>query len=216
MTGLGQYVYRARVPPFNRIQSRVVSGLLTIHNTLRRHVYIMGLIDRLSCSRMKPQLKLCVSEALAILRRTNFGPFFLDAEDVRNLRLGAIWNFIRGTGLPWLGQQCKGHKGSVKKVLLHRDRKGSNPFTTLSYPTVFYSTPNISSLMFIGDYLHVWHLRMYPGRNFPSTATHISHGSRAFCQHTEVSSLKRAELWSLQLWVGNGAVSNIMTYNLFT
>jgi len=30
---------------FNRIQSRVVTGLLTGHNTLRRHLYLLGLLD---------------------------------------------------------------------------------------------------------------------------------------------------------------------------
>jgi len=34
------------------------------------------------------------------LRRTNFGSFFLDPEDVRSISLGAMWNFSRGTGLP--------------------------------------------------------------------------------------------------------------------
>jgi len=33
----------AQLLPFNRTQSRVVIGLLTGHNTLRRHLYIMGL-----------------------------------------------------------------------------------------------------------------------------------------------------------------------------
>lgn len=41
-------------------------------------------------------------------------PFYLDPEDVRNLRLGAIWDFIKGTGLQWLGLQSKGQKGPVK------------------------------------------------------------------------------------------------------
>jgi hypothetical protein len=49
--GLDQYVYRARVPASNRLQSRVVSGLLTGHNTLRRHPYTMGLINSPSCRR---------------------------------------------------------------------------------------------------------------------------------------------------------------------
>jgi hypothetical protein len=43
---------------------------------------------------------LCDREALATLRRTHLGSSFLDPEDVRNLSLEAIWNFIKGTGLP--------------------------------------------------------------------------------------------------------------------
>jgi hypothetical protein len=34
-----------RRPDFNRTQSRVVTGLLTGHNTLRRHFHLMGLIN---------------------------------------------------------------------------------------------------------------------------------------------------------------------------
>jgi hypothetical protein len=37
--GLSQYVCRAWVPPSNRI------GLLTGHNSLRRNLFIMGLMD---------------------------------------------------------------------------------------------------------------------------------------------------------------------------
>jgi hypothetical protein len=34
---------------FNRIQSRVVTGLLTWHNTLYRHLHLMGLLDSPLC-----------------------------------------------------------------------------------------------------------------------------------------------------------------------
>jgi len=36
---------RAKFMTFNKIQSRVVTGLLTGHNTLRRHLYLPGLLD---------------------------------------------------------------------------------------------------------------------------------------------------------------------------
>ena len=43
---------------------------------------------------------LCECEALAWLRYTQLGSFFLDPEDVRKLGVGgAIWNFAKGTGL---------------------------------------------------------------------------------------------------------------------
>jgi len=42
---------------------------------------------------------LCECEALAWLRYTYLGSFFLDPEDIRILGLGAIWNFAKGTGL---------------------------------------------------------------------------------------------------------------------
>jgi len=34
---------------FNGIQSRVVTGFLTGFNTLRRHLYLLGLLDSLLC-----------------------------------------------------------------------------------------------------------------------------------------------------------------------
>jgi len=40
---------RARLLSFNRTQSRVVTGLLTGHNTLRRHLHIMGLYNYPIC-----------------------------------------------------------------------------------------------------------------------------------------------------------------------
>jgi len=43
---------------------------------------------------------LCECEALAILRHTYLGSFFLDLGDVKSLSVGAIWNFSKGTGLP--------------------------------------------------------------------------------------------------------------------
>ena len=42
---------------------------------------------------------LCECEALASLRHTYLGSFFLDPEDIRKLRIGVIWNFAIGTGL---------------------------------------------------------------------------------------------------------------------
>jgi hypothetical protein len=40
---------RARLLSFNRTQTRVVIGLLTGHNTLRRHSYVMGPSDNPTC-----------------------------------------------------------------------------------------------------------------------------------------------------------------------
>jgi hypothetical protein len=42
---------KARTLKVNRIQSRVVTGLLTGYNTLRRHLYIIGLMDSPLCRR---------------------------------------------------------------------------------------------------------------------------------------------------------------------
>ena len=80
---------------FNRIKSGDVTGLLTGHNTLRRYLYIMGMInsplDR-RCGEEEDTSAhiLCEYEALVKLRHIYFGSFFLDPEDVRRLGLGAI------------------------------------------------------------------------------------------------------------------------------
>jgi len=42
---------------------------------------------------------LCECEALASLRYTYLGSFFLDLDDIRLLEMGAILNFAKGTGL---------------------------------------------------------------------------------------------------------------------
>jgi hypothetical protein len=42
---------KTRLLFFNRAQSRVVTGLLTGHNTLRRHLHLMGLPNIPSCRR---------------------------------------------------------------------------------------------------------------------------------------------------------------------
>jgi hypothetical protein len=56
---------RAQLLSFIRTRSRVVIGLLTGHNTLRRHLYIMGLSNSPTCRKCgmgrKPQSTFCVS-----------------------------------------------------------------------------------------------------------------------------------------------------------
>jgi hypothetical protein len=96
---------KTRLLSFNRTQSRVATGLLTGRDTLRRHFRIMGLTDSPLCRRCGAEEEasagvLCECEALTTLRHTYLGSFFLDPEDVRCLSPGAIWNFIKGAGLP--------------------------------------------------------------------------------------------------------------------
>jgi hypothetical protein len=93
----------AHILSFNRTQSRVVIGLLTGHNTLRRHLYIMGLSDNPICRKRGTEEEtsvhiLCQCEVLSSLRHTYLGSFFLDLEDVRELSIGAIWCLGKGTG----------------------------------------------------------------------------------------------------------------------
>jgi len=95
---------RARLLSFNRTQSRVVTGLLAGHNTLRTHVYVMGLSNNPTCRKCGTEEEtsdhiLCECETLASLRHTHPGSFFLDPEDIRKLSIGANWNFGIGIGL---------------------------------------------------------------------------------------------------------------------
>jgi len=95
---------RARLLSFNRTQSMAVIGLLTGRNTLRRHLYIMGLINSPTCRKCGTEEETSVHilfecEAFASLRHTHLCSFFLDPEDIRKLSIGTIRNFGNGTGL---------------------------------------------------------------------------------------------------------------------
>jgi hypothetical protein len=95
---------KARYLSFNRTQSRDVTGHINGHNTLRRHLYLMGLSDGPLCrcgaedETSAHILRKC--EALASFRHVYLGSFFLEPEDIKSIRLGAIWNFSKVTGLP--------------------------------------------------------------------------------------------------------------------
>jgi len=80
-------------------------GLLNGRNTLRRYLHLMGLSDSLLCRRCGAEDEtsahiLCECEALASLGHVYLGSFFLEPEDIKSIRLGAIWNFSKATGLP--------------------------------------------------------------------------------------------------------------------
>jgi hypothetical protein len=92
---------KAKLLSFNRTQSRAVSGLLTGHNTLRRHLHLLGLEDSPLCRKCGVEEEtsahiLCEYEALASLRYTHLGSF-LEPEDIKSLNLGAIWSFSKAT-----------------------------------------------------------------------------------------------------------------------
>jgi hypothetical protein len=55
---------------------------------------------------------LCECEALDSLRHAYLGFFFLEPEDIRELGMGAIWNFAREQGSYSLVQNM-GHSGPV-------------------------------------------------------------------------------------------------------
>jgi hypothetical protein len=96
---------KARFLSFTRTQSRAVTGLLTGHNTLRKHLHLMGLSDRPLCRRCRAEDEttahiLCECEALTSLRHSYLGSSSLEPEDIKSISLGAIWNFSKATGLP--------------------------------------------------------------------------------------------------------------------
>jgi hypothetical protein len=96
---------KPKLMSFNRTQSRVVIGLLTGHNTLRRHLHLLGLADSPLCRRCGEEEGtsahiLCECEALASFKHVYLGSSFLDSEDIKSISLGAIWNFSKAIGLP--------------------------------------------------------------------------------------------------------------------
>jgi hypothetical protein len=96
---------QVKLKTFNWSQSRAVTGLLPGHNTLRRHLHLLGLHDRPLCRKCGAKEEtsahiLCEYEALASLRQAHLGSFFLEPEDIRRIGLGAIWTYNRSTGLP--------------------------------------------------------------------------------------------------------------------
>jgi len=95
---------KTKVMSFNRTQSKAVIGLLTGHNTLRRHRYLLGLQDSPLCRKCGLMEEtsayiLCECEALASLRHAYLGSFFLEPKDLQSISLGAIWSFSKASGL---------------------------------------------------------------------------------------------------------------------
>jgi hypothetical protein len=96
---------KARFLSLNRTQSRAVTGFLTGHNTLRRHLHLMRLSDSPLCRRCGAEDEtlahiLCECEAMASIRHVYLGSSFLEPEDIKSVSLRAIWNFSKVTELP--------------------------------------------------------------------------------------------------------------------
>ena len=106
---------KARLLSFNRTQSRVVTGLFTGRNKLRRHTQGMRLRNnprcRLSGTEEKSVHILCECEALASRRQTYLGSFFFDPENIMNLSTGTIWNSGKGKGFLETSVRLWGTKG---------------------------------------------------------------------------------------------------------
>jgi hypothetical protein len=95
----------------------------------------MGLTESPLCSRCGAEEEtsfhvLCECEALATLRHTYLGSFFLDPEDVTNLSLGQSGTLLKGQGSHDLDFSLRDTK-VMSKAYVRRDRKGSNPLYIL-------------------------------------------------------------------------------------
>ena len=76
----------------------VVTGLFTGHKTLRRYLYLMGLIISPLGGRCGAEEEisvhiLCECEALASLKHAYLGFFFLDPEEVKEYKSGCHLEF---------------------------------------------------------------------------------------------------------------------------
>ena len=94
---------KASILSFSRTLSRAVTGLLTGHNTPRRHLHLIGLSGSPLCRKCGAEDEtsvhiLCECEAMASLRYAYLGSF-LEPENIKSISLGAIWIFIKATGL---------------------------------------------------------------------------------------------------------------------
>jgi hypothetical protein len=112
---------KTRLLSFDWIQYKVVTHLLTGHNTLITHLYIMGLINSPLyrwCGEEEETSAhiLCECDALASLKHTYFGSFFMDPGDVICLSLRAMWNFSK-QGSHDLDIRLQGTKGPSKKPI---------------------------------------------------------------------------------------------------
>jgi hypothetical protein len=90
---------------FARSVGVLVTGLLTGHNTLRRHLCLMRLMDSPLCRKCGGEdgtsahiLYRC--EAVALIRHAYLGSPFLEPEDIKSQTLGSIWHFSKAAGLP--------------------------------------------------------------------------------------------------------------------
>jgi hypothetical protein len=75
-----------------------VTGFFTGHNTLRRHLYLLGLIASPLCRRYGAEEEisvhiLCECEALASLKHAYLSSFFLKPEDVKGYKSGCHLEF---------------------------------------------------------------------------------------------------------------------------
>jgi hypothetical protein len=89
----------------SRPQLKMVVAILTGHDPVRRHLYIMGLFDGDPTCRFcrieteTVQHIICCCEALARQRYNVFGRLIAEPKDISTASVRDLCLFIRGTGL---------------------------------------------------------------------------------------------------------------------
>jgi hypothetical protein len=85
------------------LPQQVAAAVCTGHNTLRRHLYIMGLCNDSMCRKFgteeETSVHILCECGFSLTQACLSGLLLLDAEDIRGQGTGAIWNFAKGTGL---------------------------------------------------------------------------------------------------------------------
>jgi hypothetical protein len=106
---------KTRLLSCNMTQSRVVTGLLTVHNTLRKHLYLMGLTNSPLCRKCGAEEETSAHVlwvwGCGFIHTCKFGFHFLGPRGLKSLSLGAIWNCRNRSAMTW--HQITGHKGPV-------------------------------------------------------------------------------------------------------
>ena len=121
----------ARLLSFNRTHTRAVIGLLTRHNTLRRHLHVMGLNNNPTCRKCGTKEEtsahiLCECDALASLRHTYLGSFFWTLRTLGCWGWGPSGTLLKEQGSYNLVQNW-GHRGPVLRPRCIGPREGPYP-----------------------------------------------------------------------------------------
>jgi len=138
----------ARLLSFNRTQTRAVIGLLTGHNTLRRHLHVMGLNDNPTCRKCGTEEEtsahiLCECEALASLRHAHYVPFFWTRRILGCWGWGPSGTLLKEKGTYSLVQYW-GHRGPALRPRCIAPGGARTPFIFLFYSNSLYPSSCIN------------------------------------------------------------------------
>ena len=125
------------VPPIGKTQTTAVIGLLTGHNTLRRHLHVMGLSDNPTCRKCGTEEEtsahiLCECEVLASLSNIHLGSFFWTRRILGYWGWGPSGTLLKEQGSYNLVQYW-GHRGPVLRPRCIGPGGARTPFIFLFY-----------------------------------------------------------------------------------